>query len=135
MELSITELADAAGVARRAVRFYVQRGLIPAPTGLGRGRHYGQSHLDRLKQIKDLQAAGHALDAIAKILAGEPAPPVPETPRVRPTMSAELWTRLRLADGVELNLDTMRHNLSAETLLNIREAIQSLLAQDKKETL
>ena len=132
MELSITELADAAGISRRAVRFYVQRGLIPAPTGLGRGRHYDQSHLERLKQIRDLQAAGHALDAIGRILAGEPAPPPPVAPRPRPVMSAELWTRLALGDGVELNLDTRRVNPTAEQLLAIRDAIRSILEQDKE---
>src|ERR1044072_9266282 len=104
MELSITELADAAGISRRAVRFYVQRGLIPAPTGLGRGRHYDQSHLERLKQIRDLQDAGAAVDAISRILAGEPVGTPVAAPRLRPVMSAELWTRLNLGEGVELNL-------------------------------
>jgi DNA-binding transcriptional MerR regulator len=132
MELSITELADAVGISRRAVRFYVQRGLIPAPTGLGRGRHYDETHLERLKQIRELQNQGHALDAIAKILAGEQAPPPPSAPRVRPTLSAELWTRLTLADGVELNLDARRINPTAEQLLAIRESIRSILEQDKE---
>jgi DNA-binding transcriptional MerR regulator len=131
MELSITELADAAGVSRRAVRFYVQRGLIPPPTGLGRGRHYDAAHLERLKQIKDLQAAGHPLDAIARILAGESVPP-PVTPRVRPLMTAELWTRLNLGDGVELHLDARRINPTAEQLLALRDAIRSILEPDKE---
>jgi hypothetical protein len=37
---SIGELADATGVSRRTVRFYVQRGLIDPPVGLGRASHY-----------------------------------------------------------------------------------------------
>ncbi|MFT3785003.1 MAG: MerR family DNA-binding transcriptional regulator [Tepidisphaeraceae bacterium] len=34
---SIDELASAAGITRRAVRFYVQQGLLEAPVGRGAG--------------------------------------------------------------------------------------------------
>ena len=63
--LSIDELATAAGLTRRGIRFYVQQRLLPAPHGVGRGKHYDQSHLDRLTQIRDLQTAGHSLDEAA----------------------------------------------------------------------
>ena len=36
---NIDELADLGGVSRRTVRYYVQEGLLPAPLGVGRGRH------------------------------------------------------------------------------------------------
>src|SRR5687768_76876 len=112
-ELSIAELADAAGLSRRAIRFYVQQRLLPAPSGRGRGRHYDPSHLERLRRIAELQSAGHSLDAIRRILEGGresmstlSAPePQARRPRVRPALSAELWTRLRLSDGVELHFD------------------------------
>ena len=52
---SIGELAALGGVSRRTVRYYVQRGLLQAPTGLGRGRHYTQRHLDTLIRIRKLQ--------------------------------------------------------------------------------
>ena len=68
--LSIGELADAANLSRRAIRFYVQRGLLPPPLGVGRGRHYDPSHLHRLRRIADLQSAGHSLDAIERAFAG-----------------------------------------------------------------
>src|SRR3954463_11013969 len=105
-ELSIGELADAANLSRRAVRFYVQQKLLPTPLGRGRGRHYDRSHLDRLRQIADLQSAGHSLDAIRRILEGNPAPAKAESSgdgarplRFRPALTAELWTRIRLTDG------------------------------------
>src|SRR3954452_6968426 len=112
-EMSIGELADAAGLSRRAIRFYVQQGLLPAPTGRGRGRHYDGTHLQALRRIAEIQAAGHSLDAIRMILKGHAAPmpaapPIPGQdgmPKRRPALSAELWTRLRLADGLELHFD------------------------------
>jgi len=69
--MSIEELADAAGLTRRGVRFYVQSGLLPAPLGVGRGRHYDASHLERLRRVRELQAQGHSLEEIRQILAGK----------------------------------------------------------------
>src|SRR5687768_463679 len=69
-QLSLEELADRVGLSRRAIRFYVQRGLLPPPLGLGRGKHYDLRHLNALRRIQELQAAGHSLDAIGQILAG-----------------------------------------------------------------
>ena len=78
--MSVGELADAAGLSRRAVRFYVQQKLLSAPAGRGRGCHYDGSHLERLRKIADLQTAGHSLDAIRQILDGRKVA-VPTHPR------------------------------------------------------
>lgn len=131
--LSITELAAAAGLSRRTVRFYVQRGLLEAPRGRGRGCHYHAGHLDQLRRILQLQTAGHSLDAISQILAGravEPAPDRSLSGRARPraTISARLWSRLQIADGVELHLDAAKHNLDVHALLALREALSTILA-------
>jgi DNA-binding transcriptional MerR regulator len=92
---SIRELVQASGVPRRTVRYYVQRGLLPAPEGAGRGHFYRAEHLDRLMRIKELQGRGMGLDEIGARLEGPPAEdlPVPEI---------ELATRIHIADGVEL---------------------------------
>src|SRR5688572_5160641 len=82
---SIGDLADAAGVSRRAIRFYVQQRLLPPPLGRGRGGHYDGSHLERLRRIGELQAAGHSLDAIRRILeTGEVVAPPAVAPRRPP---------------------------------------------------
>jgi len=67
-EYRIGELAEAAGITRRVVRFYVQRELIDPPQGLGRGSFYTAMHLERIRRIQQLQAEGHSLDAIAQLL-------------------------------------------------------------------
>ena len=129
--MSIQQLADAAGLTRRAIRFYVQRGLLPAPAGLGRGNHYSAEHLARLRQIRELQGAGHSLEAIARIFAGETvAPPaVSEERRRRAVMSAELWTRLRLGEGIEIHYDATRHHPDALALVRLREAIRGAFGE------
>jgi hypothetical protein len=96
------ELADLGGVSRRTVRYYVQEGLIPAPLGVGRGRHYGPAHLDRLLAVKAQQEAGLTLDEIrggrAGVIGGS-AIHRPPSPLARTT-----WRRLTLAPGVELHV-------------------------------
>ena len=133
--LSIGDLADAAGVSRRTVRFYVQQRLLPPPLGRGRGRHYDQSHVERLRRIIDLQAAGHSLDSIRRILDGAdpasvPTPPARSAHAPRASLSAQLWTRLRFGEGVELHYDAARHNPTAEHLLLLRDAVREAFQPD-----
>ena len=135
--LSIEELANAAGLTRRGIRFYVQQQLLPTPHGVGRGKHYDQTHLARLQQIRDLQSAGHSLEEIRQIIAGNLAPsPVtqPTTAHERaPALRAELWRRLRIMEGVELSFDAARFNPTVEQLTALRAAIASTFAVDETD--
>lgn len=63
-EWKLAELAAEAGVTPRTVRYYVQRGLLPAPPFKGPDTVYGEEHLRRLKAIRVLQARFMPLDAI-----------------------------------------------------------------------
>ena len=69
-ELSIEELADAAGVPVRTVRFYISEGLLPGPSGRGRGAFYGEEHLLRLQLIRLLAARRVPLTEMREKLAG-----------------------------------------------------------------
>lgn len=130
--MTVSELADAAGVTRRAIRFYVQRGLLLPPHSRGRGARYGSTHLERLQQIQALQAAGHSLAAIHRIVRGETAPSPPRIEGRGPgrppaRVSARLMTCVRLAEGVELHVDATRYNPDVGTLLALRETVLDLL--------
>ncbi|MDY0059510.1 MAG: MerR family transcriptional regulator [Myxococcota bacterium] len=143
--LSIGELADLAGISRRTVRYYVQRELLPPPLGLGRGRHYDQSHLQALQRLLGLQQQGLSLEEIARhrdapppapdpageappAEAGEPPgpPPAPEAP-----LAGEPYRRLRLLPGVELHLRPELHALSPEQLARLIAFVRSLLSQPR----
>ncbi|XXF78871.1 MerR family transcriptional regulator [Myxococcaceae bacterium GXIMD 01537] len=63
------ELASAVGISPRTVRYYVQRGLLPAPAFRGPDTVYGEEHLLRLKAIRVLQGRFLPLDAIQAELA------------------------------------------------------------------
>ena len=53
--MDITELAQAAKVTVRTIRYYVQQGLLPQPGSRGPGTRYDQGHLERLQLIKRMQ--------------------------------------------------------------------------------
>jgi DNA-binding transcriptional MerR regulator len=115
----------------RTVRYYVQRGLLPAPIFRGKDTAYGREHLVRLRAIRRLQEAFFPLEAIAAELARRsmdeveriadgtelPAPPAsgvvveePEPPRVRQkgvrdaSPVGRVFERVELASGLELHV-------------------------------
>src|SRR5713101_6384664 len=71
MEYRIEQLARAAAVAVDTIRFYQGKGLLEAPRREGRVTWYAESHLDRLRRIKELQQQGFTLTVIQRFLTGE----------------------------------------------------------------
>ena len=119
--MKLDELASKSGVSARTVRYYIQRGLLPAPEFRGPDTAYDDSHLDRLKAIRRLQERHLPLDAIATELARRspsailkeraPAPEIalpplaPPTPAIPVRVPAARSERRQLAPGVELLID------------------------------
>lgn len=67
-QMTIDELAQAAGLTVRNVRNYQSRGLIPPPQVRGRVGYYEPKHLAELQLIREMQAQGFNLTAIAHLL-------------------------------------------------------------------
>ncbi len=63
-DLSIKDLAAAANVSVRTVRFYQSQNLLDAPGTRGSSAKYGESHLKRLELIKALQKERLTLEEI-----------------------------------------------------------------------
>ncbi|MBA9002434.1 MerR family transcriptional regulator [Thermomonospora cellulosilytica] len=68
-EYRIEELAEAAGVPVRTLRYYQERRLLPPPRRRGRVAVYSQGHLERLRLISELLERGYRLDGIEELLA------------------------------------------------------------------
>lgn len=66
-EYRMEELAAAAGITVRTLRFYRERGLIPPPRREGRIAWYDENHLARLRTIAALLERGHTLNGIADL--------------------------------------------------------------------
>lgn len=63
------EVARAAGVKVRNLRYYQERGLLPPPRREGRIAWYSEDHLARLRLINDLLGRGYTVNGIAELLA------------------------------------------------------------------
>ncbi|MFC0042381.1 MerR family transcriptional regulator [Actinomadura rayongensis] len=68
-EYRVEELAAAAGVPVRTLRYYQERRLLPPPVRRGRTAWYSTAHLDRLRLIGELVERGHRLDGIEELFA------------------------------------------------------------------
>lgn len=65
---SISELAAAADVTPRTIRYYAAEGLLPAPEMRGKYAVYSEDHLNRLHLIAQLKAAYFPLSVIKERL-------------------------------------------------------------------
>jgi DNA-binding transcriptional MerR regulator len=108
---TLDELASLAGLTARTVRYYIQQGLVDRPEGEKRGAYYLGRHVDQLLQIRRWVDAGLSLDRIGELVAGAPQEP---PPRALKPGSVEVWSRVTLADGLEVHLEPGRAGLSAE---------------------
>jgi MerR family transcriptional regulator, redox-sensitive transcriptional activator SoxR len=75
--ITIGELASRSGIARSALRFYEDEGLISAERTAGNQRAYPRPTLRRVAFIRAAQAVGLTLDEIAAALATLPADRTP----------------------------------------------------------
>lgn len=119
-QLSLEQLAAAADVPLRTVRFYIQKGLLARPHGSTRAAWYDAEHLETLLRIRKWSEAGLALARIAELLAGAD---VVAPPRQEPG-AIEVRTHIHLAAGLELVITPDQARLSPEQL---RALIRALL--------
>lgn len=111
--LSFEELCSAVDLPVRKVRYYIQLGLVDRPDGTTRWATYTTRHVEQLLSIKKWQGAGLSLERIREILHGDPD----DLPPKRPAVGAvEVWSRLTVAPGVELNVEAGASGLSPEEL-------------------
>jgi DNA-binding transcriptional MerR regulator len=136
-------LAAASGISQRTIRYYITEGLLPPPVGVGPSAAYTAAHRDRLALIARLKERYLPLRAIAEHLKALddqavrvelatpaiPAAPAPQEkvsaahpPAVPVPASApphDLWTRVVLADGVELHVraDRLRQPVPLDALV------------------
>jgi DNA-binding transcriptional MerR regulator len=141
-----SDLAARAGVSERTVRYYVSEGLLPAPAGRGRGAHYAEAHLTRLKLIRAMQRAANDLEAIREYLGelgdeeakAEAALRVWEN-RQEQAEWAETWRerfgapstlhRYRIAEGVELLVEA-KAAPSRERMTTILRSLREAFGDD-----
>ncbi len=104
----IGRLAKAAGVHVETVRYYQRRGLLAEPPQPPGGiRRYGETHVRRLRFIKQAQALGFSLDEVRNLLALEDGQHCGEAERIAALKLARVRERMRQLRRVERALATL----------------------------
>ena len=123
MKLTIRELAEQTGVTRRTLRYYIAKGVLMRPLGVGKQAHYTREHLDRVSQIRDLQLEGHTLDEIRYQLDGVEVEPVGGKDK-------HPWKHLPVPDDM---LVLIRMDIPEERTRQLTEAVAKMVADLEKE--
>jgi DNA-binding transcriptional MerR regulator len=123
---SIDELSMLAGVTPRTVRYYIAEGLVDRPIGEKRGAHYVRRHLEQLLLIRRWTDAGLSLERVRELLSGAPEDPAPR--RAAPG-SIEVWSRLTVADGLEIHVEPGRADLTPDQMRSLVRGISALYRQ------
>ncbi len=129
MKLSLHQLSERSGVPARTIRYYIQRGLLPPPTGEKRGAHYGEAHLADLLRIRHWQESGLSLDAVGDLLRARGEAPLPSLR----AGAVEVRSHLAVADGVELVVAPDRCRLTQAQLRQLFHAVQQALSELRDE--
>ena len=127
---SIDELSTLAGVTPRTVRYYIAQGLLDRPEGEKRGAHYLRRHLEQLLLTRRWTDAGLGLDRIRELQAGAPQDP---PRRTAPPGSVEVWSRVTVADGLEVHLEPGRAGLSPDQVRTLVRGITALYLQARTD--
>ena len=118
--LTLDDLASLTGTTARTVRFYIQQGLVSRPEGAKRGAFYLRRHVEQLLMIRRWTDAGLSLDRVRELVAGAPEDPPPSAAKPG---TVEVWSRVTLADGLEIHLEPGRAGLSPEQVRALVRAV------------
>jgi MerR family transcriptional regulator, redox-sensitive transcriptional activator SoxR len=130
---TVGELADRAGVATSALRFYEDQGLIVSErTGSGHRRYSGDM-LRRVSFIKVAQSVGMTLNEIADALASLPSNRTPTkadwahiAKQWKPILDARIATLTKLRDQMDSCIGCGCLSLKSCALYNPSDAAASL---------
>jgi len=125
---NIELLVKLSGLTKRTIRYYIQIGLLDAPSGNCRGSYYTDVHLNRLEQIKKWSEQGVPLSQIKSILNGN-APSV--TVDLVHSLCTYQWEKLEICEGVELHF--RMNYIRMEELKKINSFVKELLKCRKDE--
>jgi DNA-binding transcriptional MerR regulator len=127
---TLEELATAAGVNARTVRYYIQLSLLDPPVGQTRAARYTWQHLRRLLEVKRLTEQGFSLDRVRELLES-PAPTARTAFSPRPG-EVSVRSHVHLAPGLELVIDPGRAGLSSEQLRKVARDLVAAYARSLK---
>lgn len=125
---SFDELCAKVEIPPRTVRYYIQLGLVDRPDGLNRGAKYSNVHIEQLLTVKKWQEAGLSLERIRQLMHEDTSAPPPMRPQPG---TVEVWSRLTVAPGIELNLEAGASGLSPEEMRTLFRSVMAAYQEIK----
>ncbi|WOT05016.1 helix-turn-helix domain-containing protein [Shewanella youngdeokensis] len=134
---TLNDLCQLIELPPRTIRFYIQKSLIPAPEGSGRGAFYTQQHIERLLEIKKWQSAGLSLERISELLGDQSgSKPLPPLKRAKPG-DIQVCSHIHIDEGISLTLNPSQAGLTPEQAkqltLEVISLYQRITSNDKEE--
>lgn len=130
-KFTIDEICALVEMNKRTIRYYIQKGLVNRPEGVGKGAFYSHTHLEQLLSIRKWKAAGLSLERIQNILAGDDRPFPPPLPKKQGTV--EVWSHMYIGDGIELHIEPRRAGFSPEQVRALFKAVMNLAKKIREE--
>ena len=125
----ISELAEAANVTVRTIRYYVSKGLLTPPKEDGIYSYYSEINLKELKLIKAYQEQYLPLDVIRdKLLNHEVEVNLDSKVEDEMNNKEQLFRKVMVIPGVELSIrEDVMNKTKIETLVNyIKKVINNI---------
>ncbi len=109
MTLRIGEVAQRAGIATSAIRYYEREGLIPKADRQGNARVYGADILDRLALIELAKSAGFTVAETRQLVYGvsRRTPPGPRWRALAEKKLGEMQERIAEAENMRSVLQNL----------------------------
>lgn len=127
---SLTELSEITGLSPRTMRFYMSKDLVDKPLGARKTAYYTDKHLQQLLTVMNWQKEGLSLDEIRNqqitLLKKNP-------PKVKPG-EVEVIHRISIADGMDLNVDLSKTQLSQTQIRQLADHLYQWLEVQSKES-
>ena len=101
---TLAELAEAAGVTGRKVRYYIAEGVLPGPVSRGRHARYTEDHRILLGEIQRLQCEGKSLEEIRGSLVAPPHTTTKFVEGLLPMDTPDVWEEYGVAEDVQMRL-------------------------------
>ncbi|KPA09482.1 MerR family transcriptional regulator [Candidatus Magnetomorum sp. HK-1] len=132
---SIEDLTNITGMNKRNIRYYIQKGIIDNPFGQGKGAYYTNNHIKQLNETIKWKKVGLPLERIQSIVRGLVSGDKKHVPDLPSNIIAEneLWNRLIIENGIELNISTTRSPFNLEECIEIQKRIIKLIDDFKEE--
>jgi DNA-binding transcriptional MerR regulator len=126
---SLTELSQLVEISPRTIRFYMSKGLVDKPLGARKTAYYTDTHLQQLLTVINWQKEGLSLD---EIFQQQNQLTQKSPPQFKPG-DVQVVHRIHIAEGVELNVDLLKTQLSQTQIRQLSDQVYGWLVEKSEQ--